>query len=64
MKSMKCGPCGLFCGACGATDCDGCLSDNTDDWVNNVNSESRPGTEISISAVTAGTIHAKNFMIL
>lgn len=33
MKSMKCGPCGLFCGACGATDCDGCLSDNTDDWV-------------------------------
>ncbi len=33
MKSLKCGPCGLFCGACGATDCDGCLSDNIDDWV-------------------------------
>lgn len=33
MKSMNCGPCGLYCGACGATDCDGCLSDRTDGWV-------------------------------
>ncbi len=33
MKSLKCGPCGLYCGACGATDCDGCRSDRVDDWV-------------------------------
>jgi len=33
MKSSNCGPCGLFCGACGATDCDGCRSDRIDDWV-------------------------------
>lgn len=33
MKTSQYGPCGLFCGACGATDCDGCLIDNIDDWV-------------------------------
>ena len=33
MKSLNCGPCGLYCGACGATDCDGCRSDRVDDWV-------------------------------
>ncbi|MBN1902859.1 DUF3795 domain-containing protein [Candidatus Sumerlaeota bacterium] len=33
MKEAQYGPCGLFCGACGATDCDGCLSDKIDDWV-------------------------------
>ena len=33
MKIAQYGPCGLYCGACGATDCDGCLSDNVDDWV-------------------------------
>ncbi len=33
MKKSQFGPCGLYCGACGATDCDGCLSENGDDWV-------------------------------
>ncbi len=33
MKPSQYGPCGLYCGACGATDCDGCRSDRTDDWV-------------------------------
>jgi hypothetical protein len=33
MKQSNYGPCGLYCGACGAEDCDGCLSDNVDDWV-------------------------------
>lgn len=33
MKKSPYGPCGLYCGACGATDCDGCLSDRIDDWV-------------------------------
>lgn len=35
MKQSKYGPCGLYCGACGAEDCDGCQSDNVDDWVRN-----------------------------
>ncbi len=30
MKPRQYGPCGLYCGACGATDCNGCLSDFTD----------------------------------
>jgi len=33
MKPSTYGPCGLFCGACGATDCNGCLSDNVDEYV-------------------------------
>jgi hypothetical protein len=33
MKQFPYGPCGLFCGACGATDCDGCLGDPVDDSV-------------------------------
>ncbi|MGE5173753.1 MAG: DUF3795 domain-containing protein [Betaproteobacteria bacterium] len=33
MKAGNCGPCGLYCCACRATDCDGCLSDKVDDWV-------------------------------
>jgi hypothetical protein len=33
MKVSPYGPCGLFCGACGATDCDWCHSDKIDDWV-------------------------------
>ncbi|MFZ2053374.1 MAG: DUF3795 domain-containing protein [Candidatus Aminicenantales bacterium] len=33
MKPSQYGPCGLYCGACGATDCDGCRSDRTDDLV-------------------------------
>jgi len=33
MKESRYGPCGLFCGACGATDCDGCSSDRIDEWV-------------------------------
>ena len=33
MKEFQYGPCGLYCGACGAPDCDGCLSDNVDDYV-------------------------------
>ena len=33
MKESQYGPCGLFCGACGATDCDGCQSDNVDEYV-------------------------------
>ena len=28
MKQSNYGPCGLYCGACGAGDCDGCLSDS------------------------------------
>ena len=31
MKTSLFGPCGLFCGACGATDCKGCLSDDAPD---------------------------------
>ena len=33
MKSSQYGPCGLFCGACGATDCGGCHSDYIDDYI-------------------------------
>jgi len=33
MKKSQSGPCGLYCGACGATDCDGCRSERVDDWV-------------------------------
>lgn len=33
MKKLQYGPCGLYCGACGATDCGGCLSDRIDEWV-------------------------------
>jgi len=33
MKPSQYGPCGLFCGACGATDCDGCQSDRIDDSI-------------------------------
>lgn len=33
MKESLYGPCGLYCGACGATDCGGCLSNRIDDWV-------------------------------
>lgn len=33
MKDMQYGPCGLFCGACGAEDCGGCSSNFIDDWV-------------------------------
>jgi len=33
MKSSIDGPCGLYCGACGATDCDGCRSEPVDDSV-------------------------------
>ena len=33
MKESKYGPCGLYCGACGATDCGGCLSDFIDVYV-------------------------------
>jgi len=35
MKPSRSGPCGLYCGACGAPDCDGCRSDRTDDSVRN-----------------------------
>ena len=33
MKDLQYGPCGLFCSACGATDCDGCDSTKIDDYV-------------------------------
>jgi len=33
MKESPYGPCGIFCGACGAADCDGCLSENIDEYV-------------------------------
>lgn len=32
MKSLQYGPCGLYCGACGSEDCDGCHSERVDDW--------------------------------
>ncbi|MFC1493139.1 DUF3795 domain-containing protein [candidate division KSB1 bacterium] len=35
IKSTKYGPCGLFCGACGAEDCNGCQSDKIDDSIRN-----------------------------
>ncbi|MFH1942801.1 MAG: DUF3795 domain-containing protein [bacterium] len=33
MKERQYGPCGLFCSACGASDCDGCRSECVDDLV-------------------------------
>jgi len=33
MKESQYGPCGLYCGACGATDCGGCHSDLIDDSI-------------------------------
>jgi len=33
MKKSRYGPCGLYCGACGATDCGGCQSDLIDEYV-------------------------------
>ncbi|MBN2028759.1 DUF3795 domain-containing protein [bacterium] len=35
VKQSKYGPCGLYCGACGVTDCGGCQSDRIDDYVRN-----------------------------
>jgi len=35
MKESQYGPCGLFCEACGATDCGGCRSDMIDDYITN-----------------------------
>jgi hypothetical protein len=33
MKKSQFGPCGLYCGACGALDCDGCRSGRVDETV-------------------------------
>jgi hypothetical protein len=33
MKESQYGPCGLYCGACGAEDCGGCRSDIIDEYV-------------------------------
>jgi hypothetical protein len=33
MKESLYGPCGLYCGACGATDCTGCPSPGAGNWV-------------------------------
>ena len=33
MKESLYGPCGIFCGACGATDCGGCHSDLIDEYI-------------------------------
>ena len=33
MKELQYGPCGIYCGACGANDCGGCFSDLIDDYV-------------------------------
>jgi hypothetical protein len=33
MKQSQYGPCGLYCGACGAPDCGGCQSSNVDDSI-------------------------------
>ena len=33
IKESQYGPCGLYCGACGATDCGGCQSNIIDDSV-------------------------------
>ena len=33
MKESQYGPCGIYCGACGADDCGGCRSDRTDQYV-------------------------------
>lgn len=33
MKQSNYGHCGLYCGACGTDDCDGCLSDSVNEYV-------------------------------
>lgn len=33
MKEAFCGPCGIYCGACGAEDCGGCLSSRIDETI-------------------------------
>lgn len=33
MKQSLYGPCGIYCGACGATDCEGCWSDKIDETI-------------------------------
>ena len=33
MRQYPYGPCGLFCGRCPDPECEGCLSDNVDQWV-------------------------------
>jgi len=35
IKEAQYGPCGLYCGACSATECDGCRSDKVDEYVAN-----------------------------
>ncbi len=35
MKTSLFGPCGIYCGACGADDCAGCKSDIIDDTITN-----------------------------
>ncbi|MFC1563566.1 DUF3795 domain-containing protein [candidate division KSB1 bacterium] len=35
IKSTQFGPCGLYCGACGAEDCNGCQSDKIDEYIVN-----------------------------
>jgi hypothetical protein len=35
MTESKYGPCGLYCGACGAEDCGGCQSDRIDETITN-----------------------------
>ena len=35
MKQSQYGPCGIFCEACGAEDCDGCRSTDVDEYVAN-----------------------------
>lgn len=34
-KESQYGPCGIYCGACGTTDCYGCHSDKVDEYVLN-----------------------------
>ncbi|MFC1725451.1 DUF3795 domain-containing protein [candidate division KSB1 bacterium] len=34
-KESLYGPCGIYCGACGANDCGGCLSEDIDEYVKN-----------------------------
>jgi len=33
VRPSQYGPCGLYCGACVATDCDGCLVEEPSSWV-------------------------------
>ncbi len=35
MRQYVYGPCGLFCGACGDKECNGCLSPDVDQYVSN-----------------------------